>query len=283
MSYSFFVTAPDGPPAFSKVVGGVGLDGVVCVEPPRANDGWPLGEPFHFLMRGRSAREVEVGFEEEGAFHVRILTCAARVDYELAMAFIDAIAKLTKGTIHPEDGDGVPWNERERAFGSEWIDKMVEWGPKMVADIVEREGNMLSLRGPNRVFHFGRRLLAELRKSGDHHVFSERLLEMSVRLQWLEGTFEQPKPVLTLPRSRRDPAAGFTSIEWRPETRCFLPGGDYLALDAAEKMFVPYAKGPELAGDKWTYLDEVQAIVEPLSLVEWAAMLKNASKHRVDA
>lgn len=279
MSYSFFVEAPSGPPHFDKVLGGAIEH--VCVEEGREDGGWPVGEPFHLHRPGVSAREVEVGFEEEGAFHVRILTCAARADYELAMSVIDAIARLTKGDVHPEDGEPVPWDQRPVAFGDAWIDKMVEWGPKMVADIVDREGNTLTLGGPKRPFHIGRRLLGELRE-GPSGGFSARFLEKIVALQWLEGTFEMPKAVLTLPRSRRDPAAGFMSVDWAPGHGYLMPGGDFLALEAAEKVLVPYAKGPELAGEKWRWLDEHHAAVEPMSLVEWAAMLKRAQAFRVD-
>jgi hypothetical protein len=45
---------------------------------------------------------------------------------------------------------------------------------------------------------------------------------------------------------------------------------------------VPYRALPEIAGDRVTFLDEVQTLVEPFDDYEWPELLERARRHAVD-
>ena len=51
------------------------------------------------------------------------------------------------------------------------------------------------------------------------------------------------------------------------------------AITSAENLLVPHAKGPELAGERWTWLDEKNALVEKTPQREWDDFVARARKH----
>jgi hypothetical protein len=279
VSFSFYVAAPD-PPRFSAVVDAVAELDWACAESAPEDDRFPSGYCYHPYLRGRAARGVEL-CHEDGRFQVRIMTCSSRADYELALRLVDTLARMTGAAIEPEDGDALSREEAKGRYGREWLDKMVAWGADIVFQMVDREGNTLTMSGCKREVHVGPRFAAELRARAGDLTPSEQLLAAMIRIQNVdEDEYYAASSFRVTPKGKEEEDS-FTLAAWAPGVAYVFPSVMYFAIidDAGEEIVIPHEAGPAVALEKWTWLDERTALVEATPNDEWKALLGRARKH----
>jgi hypothetical protein len=282
MSFSFYVRSTE-PPRFSAVVDALAEPDCVCIEDAPADDAWQPGAIFHFYTRGRSARAIEVGLEGE-VFRVRIMTCSARGDLQLALRLVDTLARLTGSLIepeHPKDA-AFPLVERPQRYGDEWIAHELASGPALVATLVDRDGQTLTMSGPRRGFHIGPRFLKELQGRGSDMPLGARILEAMVRLQSVDEEAYYPAAILQV--SRKGGGDSISLAVWTAGTAYLFPPVQYLVFtrDDDSRFLVPHSAGPQIAGDDWTWMDERHALVEATPASDWPALIERATEHAVE-
>src|SRR5262249_22402856 len=94
VSVTFSVRCPDRPD-YADVLAGLGLPDVLPApdEEHPAGGPWPDGV-WHFHRPGGSTRGAEITWED-GTFAARVNTLASPEDYDLAMRFVEHVARET--------------------------------------------------------------------------------------------------------------------------------------------------------------------------------------------
>jgi hypothetical protein len=273
MSFTFYVAVPTAP-SVEMIADLVDDPGWTC---DNAGNGGPMADGFvcHAYRYGESARGVELAYEN-GALGARIMTCSTRADHELAIAIVRAVAELHDTEVRPEDGDAMSLDALAEAYGDPWIEHQLEWAPTTVIAMVDREGSTLTMSGVCRPFHLGPRFLGTLReRSGG--TLGERLLDAFVALQNVDEEAYYVASTMTIKPKGDDDAEGHTLAVWAQDVSYLFARVDRLVILAdAAPLEVPYARGPELAGAGWTWLDEEHALVEAVSELAWPDLVRRA-------
>lgn len=278
MSYSFYVACAR-PPTCANLIDA--LNEPLCEWPEEspAKGDWHGGFRYHPYVRDRSARGVELAYEN-GMFEVRLITCSSRGDYELGMSLVRALAIASKSHIAPERADSatISCMELSRGFGDAWIDAMVEAGPTAVVEALEERGGTISLSGARRPLHCGPRFVADLRAQTSKGSFSDRFLAAMLALQNVDEEVYYPaQPMQTIPKGYNETRACTVAV-WEPGVAYLFPRVEYFALSLPndELLYIPQDAAPRVAGDRWTFLDETSALVEACPADAWSEVLGRA-------
>jgi hypothetical protein len=277
VSFSFHVPC-ERPPRFSTVVDAIGEPDWAVEEATPADDAFARSVFYHPYLRGRAARGIELGWDDD-TFEVRILTCSSRADYELGVKTALVLARLANATVHPEGDEPLSIDSARAKYGDAWIDRMLVSGPPIVLQMAAKNGIVLS--GPRRDFHIGPRFVSELRNRPSDMRPEEQLLDAMVRVQDVDEERWYPASVMRVTPKQGGEDAAFTLAVWAPDVSYVFPSVELFAITSAENLLVPHEKGPELAGDRWTWLDEKNALVEKTPQREWDDFVTRARKHAV--
>jgi hypothetical protein len=287
MSFSFYVASPTLP-RLGEVLDALPCD-VRCTEETRSQEGdlfdrnahWP-DRRLHFYRDAISTCAVEV-YWQDGQFQVRVFAFAVPEEYELALAFAECFARRAEAGIRPEDADELPFNEVRACYGPSWAATQVEALFSMLPVMVRQADSVCQLPGAVRPFYLGPRLLGELEAAGPAAELTSRLIEAMRRVQYVDP--EEYFCGSAIEVSAKDSDESFTVAAWGPEVNYLFPSVDYLAVIEGEQgshFMIPYEALPEVAGDRWRWLDEAQTLVEAFSPEEWPALLERARPHRVE-
>lgn len=278
MSFSFYVDAP-APPSFSALVDALREPSWACIEDAPPDDRFPPGYCFHPYLRGRSARGIEL-CHDEGRFQVRVLTCSSRADYELALHVVRTTAHLSGGLVQPERAEPMPLDRIEAEYGDAWIDERVRSGPDAILAMVERNGQTFTLSGARRDVHVGPRFAAELRSRPGDMTAGEQLIAAMIRIQYVDEEAWYPANAFRVTPKGKGEDESFTMAVWAPDVAYLMPSVQLFALPTDDgEILVPFEAGPELAGERWTFLDERTALVEAIPQREWEAFVAKARAH----
>jgi hypothetical protein len=282
VSFTFSV-ATASPPPLASIVGRLG-GGLRYEEdlPAGTAEAWP---PMcvHLYRPGISTRSVEV-CRAGGAVKVRLLACSAPEDYALGLSLVCMVAELAGAPVRPQDGDEIAARDLCDRYGPAWVARQVAAGARILAAFVGERG-LVTMRGPVRDFHVGKRLLDELR-DGAPGTFAERLLAAFRRSQHVDPErYYQAHPIEVAA------ADGTRTLEvamWTQSSigHLFSPV-DYVFLmareqDGGDMLVVTFDAVPEIAGDRCAFLDERQLLVEPVGEQEWSELSERAEKYRVE-
>ncbi len=280
MSFIFSVRCPD-PPDYRGTLAAVGLDDVLPEPNEEHPDGgpWPVGV-LHFYRPELSARGVEVSYEDS-RFAARINTLASPDDYDLAMRFVEVIARQTRNPISPEDGKPFPWRELRQRYPAGWVRATNEHGAGAIRGMLaEGQHDVLQLWGPYRPFCIGPRLMGELDAAGPADEFLDRLTARMLAVQNVGEEYFFANVMTVKPKKGKE----FTCTAFGPGVRYLLPYVDRIAVVAAnrgELIEIPAAALADILTTPWEWLDEAQTLVEPVPEAEWAAVRRRARKHAV--
>ena len=282
MSFTFSV-ATASPPPLASIVGRLG--GGFRFEEHQVADGAQPWPPMcvHLYRPGVSTRSVEL-CHAGGAVKVRLLACSAPEDYELGLRLVRVVAELAGAPIRPEDGDEISAHDLHDRYGAEWIAGQVSAGAGTLAALALERG-LVTMRGPVRDFHVGKRLLDELR-DGSARRFAERLLAAFRRSQYVDP--ERYYEAYPIEVAAADGTRTLEVVMWAPSSIGYLFSPvDYVFLmareqDGGDMLVVTFDAVPEIAGDRCTFLDERQLLVEPVGEQEWSELSDRAEKYRVE-
>jgi hypothetical protein len=282
VSFTFSV-ATASPPPLASIVGRLG-GGLRFEEDLTAGGATPWPRMcVHLYTPGVSTRSVEVCYAR-GAVKVRLLACSAPEDYHLGLRLVRVVAELAGAPIHPQDGGEIAATDLHDRYGAEWVAGQVSAGAGVLAALAAEHGQV-TMRGPVRDFHVGKRLLDELR-DGSAPRFAERVLAAFRRTQYVDPEhYYEAHPIEVAA------ADGTRTLEvamWAPSSIGYLFSPvDYVFLMAKEQdggdvLVVTYDAVPEIAGDRCAFLDERQLLVEPVGEREWSELSERAEKYRVE-
>lgn len=173
---------------------------------------------------------------------VRILACSCPEDYDLAFRFLAAFGA-------PAPAVDIPAQIR--------------------ADLaaLKAQSQILTLDGPIREFHIGPRLWSEI---GDN---PDRLFAAMRRTQYVNVSEYYAANVIPV-----DAPEPFTVAAWTEGVRTLFPAVDYIVLE--NTLFMPASVLPEVAGDRFQWLDEKQSLVEAFEGEDWKRLLKRVEAMR---
>jgi hypothetical protein len=305
MSFSFYLDLPEAPP-IGELLEPIPYD-ILCVEEDEIEpeDEWPEGYT-HLYREGLSTCAVEIN-REDGRFQIRIMAFCSPEDYELALAIVEQLALYGEvAAITPEDGEPLPLGQLKKQYGKEWIADQVKSLFGMLPAMVARDHDTaLQVPAAVRPFWIGPRLMKELTEGGPAETLPQRIIEAIRKVQYLdpeeyfcatvmevcskkEGAAEEDKPddVGDQADDEKTNDDSFTVTAWGPGVRYLFPNVDYLAviedMEGEGHFLIPYDAVHELAGDRCSWLDEKQTLVEPFDEDEWPELLARARKHEID-
>lgn len=235
---------------------------------PAPGTPWPDGIR-HLFRDDVSTRTTEVTCSE-AEFAIRMFSMASREDIALAVALAEYVAEHAGvSTVSSETGGDMAPGELAALYTPAWADRMTESGYRVLSEMVRRGEGPMQVPGPRRSFYVGPRVLLQL--PPDHP--EQRLLEAIRHVQWIPirtaGTFET-QSALT--------GKAIRLAMWLGEEVVF-PGVDYAAIGSVppDVFMIPAARVAELAGERWTPIDEVQGIIADCS-ADWPAIVEAARK-----
>jgi hypothetical protein len=282
VSFTFSV-ATASPPPLASIVGRLGGGLRFEEDLPAGGAGpWP---PMcvHLYRPGVSARSVEL-CHAGGAVKVRLLACSAPEDYQLGLGLVGVVAELAGAPVRPEGGDEVAAHELRDRYGPAWVAAQVAAGAGILAAFVLERG-LVTMRGPVRDFHVGKRLLDELR-DGSARLPAERLLAAFRRSQYVDPErYYEAHPIEV---AAADGTRALAVAMWAPSSIGYLFSPvDYVFLmareqDGGDMLAVTFDAVPAIAGAHCAFLDERQLLVEPVGEHEWSELSERAEKYRVE-
>jgi hypothetical protein len=239
------------------------------------------GYYHHIYLPHVSTRSLEISLEGD-TLGIRIMTGSCVDDYELAIDLVCEAAGAAGGDgVEGEDGRAIDPDARDWSAEREWMIGMTRSLAGTIVGMVEREGQTVTLSGPRRAFHIGPRVAAELRAASSDAAGLEKALTARIRrtqyidLDELEVLYAASTMVMTLEDKRE-----LRFAVWSPGVRYLMPSVAAFALGAPEPLFVPPSALATLAGDRLQWLDEEQAILDPIPDDEWDAFIERARKYQ---
>lgn len=202
-----------------------------------------------------STRQIEVAWQA-GELEITIRVFASSEDIDLALRLASAIALEHGRDVWVEGEAGIPPGELQARFDRR------AWSATMAAGmrrLIERKGTV-ELSGPQRPAYLGPRVLAALDAGDSAEPFFRRAITWLRRVQWIEET--EGYRAMGILEGRE---SGRTVAIWDPRYRAVLPLVDVVAIyHQDDHVAFAAARVPELVGDRATWLDDEQLLLEAM-------------------
>ena len=235
---------------------------------------WPSGI-WHLFRHDVSTRTTEITCGG-GEFAIRIFSMASREDVALAVALAEYVA-LHAGVaeVSSEQRGTMPPSELAGYYTADWADGQIESGHHAVSALVRDGKGPMEIPGPNRSFFVGPRVLLQLGPVAPE----QKLLEAIRRVQWI--------PIRTAGRFTAHAKTDNREIRlamWLGDEVVF-PGVEFAGVsdpnaEKREVFLIPSSRIAELAGERWTPIDEKQGILADFG-DDWPAVVAAARKFEV--
>jgi hypothetical protein len=232
---------------------------------------WPDGIR-HLFRHDVSTRTTEITCGG-GEFAIRMFSLASREDVALAVALAEYVAEHTGASVvTSEQGGELPPDELETFYSTAWADKQIESGHAMVSALIRDGKGPIEIPGPNRSFCVGPRVLLQLGGA-------QAMVEAIRRVQWI--------PIRTAAQFGANAKTDNREIKlaiWIGEEVVF-PNVEFAGISdpsASERtvFMIPASRIPELAGERWTPIDEKQGILAEFG-DDWPAVVAAARRFEV--
>ena len=237
---------------------------------PPPSTPWPDGIR-HLFRHDLSTRTTEITCGG-GEFAIRMFSMASREDVALAEvvaahAGVTEVSSEQRGTLSPGELAGY--------YTADWADRQIESGHRVVSALVRDGKGPMEIPGPNRSFIVGPRVLLQLGPEAP----AQKLLEAIRRVQWI--------PIRTAGQFSAHAKTDNREIKlamWLGDEVVF-PGVEYAGIsdpnaEKREVFMIPSSRIPELAGERWTPIDEKQGILAEFG-DDWPAVVAAAKKFEV--
>jgi hypothetical protein len=205
-----------------------------------------------------------------------MFSMASREDVALAVALAEYVA-VHAGVreVSSEQRGMIPPSELANYYTAGWADGQIESGHRVVAAMVRDGKGPMEIPGPNRSFIVGPRVLLQLGPVAPE----QKLLEAIRHVQWI--------PIRTAGRFTANAKTDNREIKlamWLGDEVVF-PGVEFAGVsdpNAEQRgvFLIPASRIAELAGDRWTPIDEKQGILADFG-DDWPAVVAAARKFEV--
>lgn len=265
--------APDFLATLDTISEALHIGDLKCSEDvPGPGTPWPHGI-WHLFREGVSTRTTEITVDE-AEFAIRIFSMASHEDVALAVALAEYVAEHAGAErVESEQAGELTPDEMTAYYTADWAEKQLVSGHGVLSALVRDRKETIEIPGPHRSFCLGPRVLLQLGPEKPHL----RLLEAIRRVQWIPvrtaGTF-----LATAKSDQRE----IKLAVWLGEEVVF-PAVDFAGISAdphaerPEVFLIPAARVPELAGERWTPIDERQGLIDDFGN-DWSALVEAARK-----
>jgi hypothetical protein len=285
MSYTFRIAAPAPPPLarlFDAVdrVRSPSMPGLFSDPAPSRDEPW-RERTIRFFLIGASTRWTEVTWNEERReVDVVVRALASREDADIAVRIVEEAAAIAGATrVHADVCGELRIDELRVVHDDAWMGQHAESGARTLVALVHDGRGPMEVPGPIRSFHFGPRLLSELTDAGPPDTLHERMIAAIRRTRWVDPEYWPAHAMVAEPPGR----PRVTCAVWSGEPMVY-PAVEYALMAALrerqEPFVIPTPGVIELAGDRWTWLDERQGTVEGID--DWPRLVDRARAWRVD-
>ena len=238
----------------------------------------PMTGINHFYQDEISCRAIEIEFwPADKKYSIKMNHPASIEDWKIARHITEALADHFGSEIDV-GAETCNLSEFGRKYDERWDTRMAQLGARVLLNYSLPDGGAHNVPCAMRPFHFGERMRREVVTStrSEDEVHDELFKRMHAT-QYVSLEYFVPKLYEIVCTKKTFVALG-------PNVAMVTPWVNFLNLVDGEKhnIFVPYSAWPLIMGERFSWLDERQALIEPWNKVEWPELLKLARQHAVD-
>jgi hypothetical protein len=229
----------------------------------------------HFYQDEVSCRAIEIEYwSKDKSYSIQSNHPASKEDWMLMRHITESLAKHFNAAI--TDGDDKCTVEQfSKKYDEQWANDLSHYGARALLECSLGTG-FASLEGAVRPFYFGERVKAEVtsNRSGDDS-YAE-LFRRIHETQYIGLEYFVPKHYEIAGTKKKFVVIG-TGVQ------VVIPYVDFISFPQDKGMiFVPYATLPKIVGERFSWLDEKQALIDPIDESDWSNAMKIAERHSVD-
>jgi hypothetical protein len=224
-------------------------------------------------VKGKSTRGVSLQYTDD-AYSVGLNIIASETDFRLGIATAAAIAELTNSTVHPEDEEGPMSAAAFTAkFDEEWIDTMKLLGVSMFREKVGGEQHVLTMNGCFMNYSVGPKVYKHLDPTTDESLYRS-LVDHIAGTQFFDfNKYAIPGHIVVTDKETKKEKR---VLVFYPFGSQFLAQSDVVSFRHGEENFeLAYSEIYKIATDKFTLIDELQHVVDPLTEEDYAQVIAN--------
>ncbi len=229
----------------------------------------------HFYQDEVSCRAIEIEYwPKDKSYSIQTNHPASKEDWMLMRHITESLAQHFNAAI--TDGDGNCNIEQfSKKYDKQWASGLSHFGANALLDCSFGTG-FASLEGAVRPFYFGERAKTEItsNRSGDD-IYAE-LFRRIYETQYIGLEYFVPKHYEIAGTKKKFAVIG-------PGVQAVTPYVDFISFPQDKGMiFIPYAALPQILGERLSWLDEKQALIDPIDESEWPNVMTIAAQHSVD-
>lgn len=140
---------------------------------------------YYYWVPNKSTRGVDVSIEND-LIELRNTILSNTYDYELTKLLIWEILAITQGKVYNEDNDEVVGDV---IMSKKAIEENISGEKDMIVHFAEK-GEDISVYGPIREVHFGKKVMKELRQSNNNSIESFQLIDLICKINYKLPDYE---------------------------------------------------------------------------------------------
>lgn len=225
---------------------------------------------FYFWIDGKSTRGFDITLEH-GYIEVRNTILSNKYDYDLTNKIVAEIVALTDGIILDENEkqiSNLPIFSNDRITETEIHDcKIIQ--------TLSREHGDISIYGPVRNVHFGKRLHEQFKGLKDEQL-KNRMFDLILTVNYNIPNFEYGN-IIQVGNSEGDKKIIKLLTN---ETDCIIDKYDYILLDTLDEQPIMITNDilNTMLPSNWILVDEFTIVAPMTDKSEWNKLLTNAKK-----
>jgi hypothetical protein len=224
-------------------------------------------------VRDKSTRGVSLRYQDN-AYSVGLNIIASETDFRLGIATAVALAELTNSAVLPEDEEGPMSPAAFTAkFNDEWIDSMKLLGVSKFREMIGKEQHILTINGCFINYNIGPKVYQHLDPTTDESLY-RTLVDHIAKTQFFDfNKYAIPGHfVIKGEKTEKDKRI----LLFYPFGSQFLALSDVVDFSHGEENFeLAYSELYKIATDKFTLVDELQYVVDPLTEEDYAQIIAN--------
>lgn len=224
-------------------------------------------------VKDKSTRGVSLRYEDK-AYSVGLNIIASETDFRLGIATAAALAELTNSTVMPEDEEGPMSPTALKAkFNDEWIDSMKLLGVDMFREKIGGEQHVLTMNGCFMNYSVGPKVYQYLDPTTDESLY-RTLVDHIASTQFFDfNKYAIPGHIVVTDKATQKEKR---ILVFYPFGSQFLAQSDVVTFRFGEENFeLAYHEIYKIATDKFTLVDELQYVVDPLTEEDYAQVIAN--------
>jgi hypothetical protein len=229
----------------------------------------------HFYRDEASCRAIEIEFwPGDKTYSIKTNHPASKEDWMLVRHVTESLARHFGAEITGGD-TRCALEQFSKKHDEQWASDLSHFGARALLDCAFGTG-FAALDGAVRPFYFGERVKREVTSNHSGNDVYAELFRRIHETQYVGLEYFAPKHYEIIGTKKKFVVIG-------PDVQAVTPYVDFISFpEEGSIVFVPYAALPQIVGERLTWLDEKQALIDPIDESDWSKVLKIAKKHSVE-